>query len=116
VFCPRGLNVHITAVCPRCRTRYQLNPELRGKRTRCTNPNCREVFEVQDAEAGFDRSEVTIASGKISKTGPVSDLVPLLPAEQAPEPPPPSPAPEKPRQPNHVGDFLPLVPAEAADT
>src|SRR6266540_5474574 len=115
---PRGPNVHITAVCPRCQNRYHLNPALRGQKIQCPNANCREVFEVQDADTAFDRNEVVIVSGKISKSGSVSDLVPMLPAEEAAgqTPPPPAPAPEKPRQPNHVADFLPLVPAEPADT
>src|SRR5437870_5522644 len=113
---PRGPTVHITAVCPRCRNRYQLNPAMRGQRIRCPNPDCRETFEVQDADTAFDRNQVGIASGKINKTGSVSDLVPLLPAEEVPgEAPPPPPAPENPSQPNHVADFLPLVPADPAD-
>ena len=52
--------------------------------------------------------------GKISKAGSVSDLVPLLPAEEATGQASPPPAPEQTRQPNHVADFLPLVPAEPA--
>jgi outer membrane protein assembly factor BamB len=114
---PRGPNVHITAVCPRCHNRYHLNPSLRGQKIQCPNTNCREVFEVQDADTAFDRNEVVIASGKISKGKSASDLVPILPAEEAPSQTPPSPAPppEKSRQPNHVADFLPLVPAEPAE-
>src|SRR5262245_600660 len=113
---PRGPNVHITAVCPRCHNRYHLNPTLRGQKIQCPNANCREVFEVQDADTAFDRNKVVIVSGKISKSGSAGDLVPMLPAEEAAGQKPPPPAPEKPGQPNHVGDFLPLVPAEAADT
>src|SRR5262245_66693006 len=99
---PRGPNVHITAVCPRCHNRYHRTPTLRGQKIPCPNANCREVFEVQDADTAFDRNQVVIASGKISKSGSVSDIVPMLPAEQAAgqAPASPPPAPEKSRQPN----------------
>ena len=112
--------MHITAECPRCHTRYQLDPTLRGQKMRCPQAQCRQVFEVTDSDTAFNRGEVVIASGKINQTGSVSDLVPLLPAEQAAEEakaPPPAPKPpvgEPARGPSHVADFLPLVQAEAA--
>lgn len=40
----------ITAYCPECQTRFVLQPELAGKRMRCANPDCREVFEVAPLE------------------------------------------------------------------
>src|SRR5260370_39762884 len=43
-----GLLVHITALCPHCNNRYQLDPGLRGKRMYCPNRACRQVFTVQD--------------------------------------------------------------------
>jgi hypothetical protein len=30
--------MHITAVCPACRSSYQLQPSLRGQTIRCPNP------------------------------------------------------------------------------
>lgn len=40
---------HITAVCPECQSRYQLNADLRGRKLRCPNPNCQTVFVVHAA-------------------------------------------------------------------
>jgi hypothetical protein len=57
---------------------------MRGKRTRCPNPPCRAVFEVRDeiaaAPAPSSASEATLPGRQVS--GSVSDLLPLLPAEQ----------------------------------
>ncbi len=42
--------VHITVYCPRCRSKYQLDPAMRGQRMRCPNTVCREVFEVREED------------------------------------------------------------------
>ena len=41
--------VPITAICPKCESRYQFDAALLGQKIRCTNPKCREVFEVKEA-------------------------------------------------------------------
>ena len=40
--------MHITVQCPACHNEYKLNPDMRGKRMRCVNNLCREIFEVRD--------------------------------------------------------------------
>jgi hypothetical protein len=40
--------MQITADCPHCRGRYHFVQEMRGKRVRCANRSCRQVFTVQD--------------------------------------------------------------------
>jgi outer membrane protein assembly factor BamB len=42
--------VQIVAYCPECRSRYQLQDELRGRRMRCPNTACRSIFTVVEAE------------------------------------------------------------------
>jgi outer membrane protein assembly factor BamB len=37
----------ITAICPKCESRYQFDAALIGQKIRCTNAKCREIFEVQ---------------------------------------------------------------------
>ncbi len=82
----------ITAVCPRCETRYRLDESMRGKRTRCPNPLCREVFEVRDVgDAPAPTADAAPRPPEPSRpdragsviTGSVADLIPLLPAEVA---------------------------------
>jgi hypothetical protein len=41
--------VLINVECPICGNKYQLRPDMLGKRMRCTNPTCRAVFEVQES-------------------------------------------------------------------
>ncbi|MFL5340106.1 MAG: PQQ-binding-like beta-propeller repeat protein [Gemmataceae bacterium] len=43
--------MQITAICPSCQSRYQLNADLLGQKIRCPNSACREVFEVREAPA-----------------------------------------------------------------
>ena len=81
---------------------------------RCPRAQCRQVFEITDVDTAFDRGSVVISGGKINQPGgtrPVSDMVPMLPAEQAPAPKPPAGEPARP--PSHVSDLLPMVQAEA---
>jgi tetratricopeptide (TPR) repeat protein len=112
--------MHITAYCPSCHSRYQLDPGLRGQRMRCPNPVCREVFEVQDAgpeetPAQARHVEPTVTAlengpsdgaGRqeraeppketLRTTGSVGDLVPILDAEVVSEVPPPQASSESP--------------------
>jgi hypothetical protein len=120
--------VHITAICPRCATPYQVQPDLLGQSMRCPRPECRAVFVVSEPLPGAVQCEPPpvrrfrpgSAGAAGQQGGSVGDLVPILPAravdpEVAARPQQP-PAPE--RASEHVSDLLPLVeaaPAEPAD-
>lgn len=89
--------MEITVYCPECQREYHLKPAMRGQLTRCTNPACRQVFEVREAEgtapAGGDpeaqRDEPPAERFGFhgsSQTGSVGELVPILPAEEVGEP------------------------------
>ena len=41
--------MQIVAYCPECRSRYQLQDDLRGRRMRCPNGACRSIFTVVEA-------------------------------------------------------------------
>ncbi len=43
--------MQITSLCPKCQNRYQFDSALVGQKIRCTNKECREVFEVREAPA-----------------------------------------------------------------
>lgn len=80
--------MHIVAFCPNCRSRYQLDPSLRGKKMRCPNTICRTVFEVR--EVGETTAPVPNTDEPAAKkpvvSGTVGDVVPVLAAEAvAPE-------------------------------
>jgi outer membrane protein assembly factor BamB len=72
-----------------CRSTYQVDPGLKGKRMRCPNAICRHIFEVRDVAE------------------------PLAPIEPPPTAPAPVPAPV-PRQSGAVGDLVPILSAEIA--
>lgn len=83
---------HIAIVCPHCQSRYQVEPDLRGRAMRCPNPVCREVFEVK--EEGTVSAPAAEASPKprdVSKpttsqvSGSVGDIVPMLTGEAVDE-------------------------------
>jgi outer membrane protein assembly factor BamB len=112
--------VHISAICPHCETRYQLEPGLRGKRIRCQNRWCQAIFEVRDeAEAAPPaprEPEPAPQAPPRQVVGSVGDIVPILTAEQVepvavrpPAPPPPAPAPVR-----QEAVVAPVVTAEAA--
>src|SRR5437667_12246022 len=42
-----GNLMHLSVTCPRCLSKYQLDPGMRGKRMRCPNTICRAIFEVR---------------------------------------------------------------------
>src|SRR5262245_18665038 len=93
-----GPAVMITAVCPRCKTSYQVQDELRGRPMRCPLPACRQVFIVGVPQPPSN-------PGPPPATGLVGDLVPLVPTE--------SDAPSAPAgNGTHVSDVLELLPAE----
>jgi outer membrane protein assembly factor BamB len=116
--------VHITVYCPACNNRYQLHEEMRGKRMRCVNALCREIFEVREAGAKAETAPATapapaqpasapIASGKGYTSGCIGDMVPFVTAEAAEEP--AAPPASEPAQRSSVGDIVPLIRAEAAE-
>ncbi|MEI7685179.1 MAG: hypothetical protein WCL32_09145, partial [Planctomycetota bacterium] len=43
--------MRLTVTCPACQSQYQVDPNLRGKRMRCPNTICRQVFEIPGGEA-----------------------------------------------------------------
>src|SRR5262245_50019932 len=97
---------------------------MRGKNTRCKNPICQAVFEVQTPEpppeaptANDDNGSRDPAQGGQHISGVVGDLVPILPGEalrrEAARPPR-----KKPEQPAWGGadmvDIIPVLPTEPA--
>ena len=94
--------MHITVYCPACKNRYQLHAEMRGKRMRCVNPLCREVFEVRESSAAPDPKE--LAEKETPKPAP-----PPVRADKAQ-------AVKKPYVEGHIGDMVPLVTAESAES
>ncbi len=89
--------MHITVVCPQCRSRYQVDDALRGSKMRCPNSKCRSVFDVvgegspPPSPAPVPRPPAPGPSRPV-QSGSVSDMVPMLSAEVAPAPPSPTPA------------------------
>ncbi|HLJ92864.1 MAG TPA: outer membrane protein assembly factor BamD, partial [Gemmataceae bacterium] len=117
--------MHITAYCPSCRSRYQLDAGLRGQRIRCPNPVCREIFDVRESEPEGAKPSPTDGNppapplederGEPARpqrqadnptstvtTGSVGDLVPFLEAEVVHEVPPPVSSAEAPPTPIEV--------------
>jgi hypothetical protein len=114
--------MNIATVCPACHTRWHVDPGLRGKRMRCPNALCREVFVVADEVPAPAAPAAPAALAPPAPpaarlvAGSVGELVPVLSAEQAEpqpdaeEPPAAAPAPAA-----AVSEQVPLLPAEGAD-
>jgi hypothetical protein len=75
--------VHITALCPFCRSAYQVEAALRGQLVRCPNASCRKIFPVPAEKPGTDAPAPPKPPSNGPRSGSVGDLVPILPAEQA---------------------------------
>jgi outer membrane protein assembly factor BamB len=109
--------VHITAVCPFCKTSYQVQPSLRGQPIRCPNPVCRKIFTVATDLRVSEDSSSNIRMGGVpppgngSFSGSVGDMIPILPAEPVEPAEPDTPAAETSK---HVADVIPFMPAESA--
>lgn len=85
--------MHITVHCPSCGSKYQLDPAMRGRRMRCPNSVCREVFEVRE-DAGTPArptgratrpDEAVEPPARAYSTGQVGDEIPLIPLADEPE-------------------------------
>src|SRR2546422_4190299 len=86
---------HIAVVCPRCQSRYQVEPSLRGLTMRCPNSVCRAIFEVREEGAAPPAPSPTapIPPKTSQVSGTVGEVVPILRAEQVqPQAPPLEPA------------------------
>jgi outer membrane protein assembly factor BamB len=110
--------VQINAVCPLCKTSYQLPESMRGQAIRCPNPLCRNIFTAGNGQpppapsaAAAPDVRAKRPSAKLQLSGSVGDLVPILPAEQAPATPARPPLPVAPVV-AEVPDALPLVETE----
>jgi hypothetical protein len=97
--------VHITVDCPRCGSRYHLDPSMRGQRMRCPNPLCREVFEVREAEPALP-GMAPPPSLRPPEEFSFQDAGPAPIPDQAVEPP------ADPHGTGKVGVDIPLVPIE----
>ncbi|MDB5306965.1 MAG: hypothetical protein JWO38_1167 [Gemmataceae bacterium] len=90
----------IVAECPHCETRFNLRPDLVGKAMRCPNLDCRQAFVVKPV------------APPQPAPAPATETLPTPPAANAPA----TPRVDAPRPvytSGSVGDFLPLVEAEA---
>src|SRR5262245_29982548 len=111
--------MHIIVVCPRCNTRYQLQPSMRGLKMRCQNPVCRQVFEVPASDptppppgaGGPVQSGPAVSPTVKQVSGSVGDIVPILNAEAIGQGPAPTPSPPTANAGGAAG-MVPLLPAE----
>jgi outer membrane protein assembly factor BamB len=95
--------MHIVVYCPRCRSRYQLDPSLRGQRMRCPNSSCREVFEVWD-------------EAPTGGNGPAVEALPeVVPVDEIPEPVAARRSPGRKPSSAHVSDVVPILEAEVVE-
>jgi PQQ-like domain len=93
--------VLITVCCPRCGSRFNLKPELRGQKMRCPNPICREVFEVRELEP-----EQPAADGAKTEAAPPAEKL-----DSARKP----PATEKTYVAGAVGEIVPFLASESVE-
>jgi hypothetical protein len=107
--------VYIAALCPYCRSAYQVQATLRGQPVRCPNAACRKIFtvpvEIPSPPTPAARPQPPRPSpppGNGQRSGSVGDLVPMLPAESASAPSQPASGSQ------HVSEVVPVVPAEPA--
>jgi outer membrane protein assembly factor BamB len=104
---------HVAVLCPRCQSRYQVEPGLVGKRMRCPNALCRHIFEVHEAAPAADATSEAMAEMKSpAGAGTVGEFVQILPAELARPPEPIKPAP--PAEPTPLAEPAPPVEAIVA--
>ena len=124
--------MRIAVCCPRCHSRYELDPGLRGQIIRCPNQVCRAAFQVQEdnGEAVGGSPEVTPhvpnragqiqaeedASAAQHQSGSVGEIVPILGAEEAESASPTEEhgAPAGQASGGDVENLFPLLPTEPA--
>jgi outer membrane protein assembly factor BamB len=87
-----GRTVHISVVCPRCLSRYFLEPSMKGQKMRCPNSSCREIFEVKEEQAESPSLETSPDAvsplpgpSKQSEEYTLGDAIPFLPVERLEE-------------------------------
>ena len=118
--------MHITAYCPGCRTRYQVDPGLNGLKMRCPNPACRTVFVVEDRDSvksGTSKSATDSSRGKrageneaaLAREKQKNEVLPVLEAEVLDETPESPRAVPPPKSSGHVQDSVPLLEAEVLE-
>src|SRR5581483_8887311 len=107
--------MRIWVVCPHCQERYQLEQSLAGKRMRCPNNLCREVFEVREEGKAVPPSEAPAPpeQSPTKAAGTVDKLLPMLRAEPLAPPAPQPSAKERVARPGRpAAERLPLPPKE----
>ncbi len=72
--------MHITAYCPECQSRYQLNADLRGRKMRCPNTACQAIFVVREATGGPPRDGTAVPRVADAR----GNLVVPIPGDSAP--------------------------------
>ncbi len=118
--------MHITTICPRCGTRFQVDSTLCGQRMRCPEKWCRQIFEVRASDPNARPTPLPQSPAPSDRArnkdvwlGSVGEMLPVLPVEQIQEEPNP-PVPDLPldavqTDASHVEDVIPLLPVEAVE-
>src|SRR5262245_22337814 len=99
--------VLIDAICPFCNSRFKVSESLRGKRMRCPDSRCREVFTVSGSDApDIARPDSATKSTGSPSSPSVNDVIPILPAERADVPL------ETPRKSDHITEHVQFIESE----
>jgi predicted Zn finger-like uncharacterized protein len=89
----REPSVLIAIVCPHCTSRFQVDASLRGKKIKCPNTNCGQIFEVREITAPPTKPPdiiegVPVDNGPVPqpgqgqrRSGRIGEVVPMLSAE-----------------------------------
>jgi outer membrane protein assembly factor BamB len=79
--------MQIKTSCPQCESTWQVDAGLKGKRVRCPNKLCRAIFEIKEAEAPPPLippvGPVVQPAAPAGRSGSVSEMIGVLPAEMA---------------------------------
>ncbi len=70
---------HLTVVCPRCQSQYQVDPGLRGKKMRCPNTICRAIIDV-GGEPESIPAQADPAPARMEKPTPTVAPIPPAPS------------------------------------
>jgi outer membrane protein assembly factor BamB len=80
--------MHLRVTCPVCKTEYQVDPSLRGKRMRCPNLICRTVFDIDPSPVSAVSSAESMSAAVSEPPSQTAPTV-LAPPEPAAKPAPP---------------------------